>query len=188
MQTIRKSFFTLMELLVVVFILSLVVTVTGIKLKGAYDEQRFLSESQEVLSTLMLAQDLMLIMDTDVLFHLAYNDKSSMYECWLDVEKPLSKEWNRLAERKISLPAIRSFAFDNHTSSPLLLLFSLGKMSKGELIFYPDEKKKKEDAFIIRLPGYPSTIIRKIREDNKADEERSSEHLYPNELYDEIHN
>jgi type II secretory pathway pseudopilin PulG len=210
MRFVKKSFFTLMEIMVVMFILSLVMAVTGIKLKGAYDEQRFLSESQEVLSTLALAQDLMLIMDADVQFILAYNDQTKHLEAWLDVEKPLyvkrpldadqtfnsdkplNDSWRKMIERKIQLPAIQSFTFDENSTDPLKLTFTLGKMSKGKLILSSQkESSKKESAltFEIDLPGYPSPLIKRFKE-NKKENDRDDRHndpLYPQEIYDKIY-
>lgn len=134
----RKRLFTLLELLIVMFILSLGASVAGVKLKEAYDEQRFLSEVDQITSHLQMAQDLMLIMDTDVYFYLIKDaDESISY--YLKVAKPLvvkkmnnpdqgsiidresSLKWAHLVERQIPLHAVRSFAFINHDQKETLL-------------------------------------------------------------------
>lgn len=209
MRVVKKSFFTLMEIMVVIFILSLVMAISGIKLKGAYDEQRFLSESQEVLSTLAMAQDLMLILDTDVEFYLAYNNTTKNLETWLDVEKPLyvkhpseaqhpsdddkpiSDNWRKMVERKIQLPAIQSFTFSEQHTDPLKLTFTLGKMSKGKLILSSQKDHHKNEnalTFEIDLPGYPSPLIKRAQANKDDDnDERANDSLYPEEIHAEIY-
>ncbi len=136
MRFLRKPVFTLLELLIVLFILSLGAIITGVKVKEAYEEQLFLSETEQILNHLQMAQDLMLIMDTDVYFHLIKNRDGTLM-CYLDVEKPLtvkkasqespdgqyvlieldrdlSIQWTHLIERKVSLKAIKSFHFITH--------------------------------------------------------------------------
>jgi prepilin-type N-terminal cleavage/methylation domain-containing protein len=190
MRILKKSFFTLIEMMIVMTIMSLAVMVTGIKLKEAYDEQRFLSESQEVLSTLALAQDLMLIQDADVEFTLAYNNELKKYECWIEVEKPLNKSWSKLVERRHQLPAIKAFEFTNHPSDPLHLTFSLGKMSHGKLILYAVKEKDKakltEDSiFEIVLPGYPSPLVSRSRDVNIVEIDQMNDQLYPAKIHEE---
>jgi prepilin-type N-terminal cleavage/methylation domain-containing protein len=133
MKILKKPCFTLLELLVVLFILAIGAISTGVKIKEAYAEQRFLSEVEQVLGHLQMAQDLMLILDTDVYVDLIkYQDKTLVFQ--LDVVKPLvikkalendsssqdsiltldkelSKKWAKFIERPISLIAIRSFDF-----------------------------------------------------------------------------
>lgn len=139
MKVYQKRPFTLLEVLVVLFLLSLVAALTGIQLKNVYQEQRFLSEYQQVLSHAEMAQDLMLILDTDVKLKIVqYQDKRVEY--WIDVDKPLvikskktvsssdpkdkeeeeividreaSIRWSHLVERRIPLQAIRSFKFES---------------------------------------------------------------------------
>lgn len=131
MKLFRRPFFTLLELLIVLFILSLVAVVTGIKMKEAYEEQVFLSEVEQIIDHLQMAQDLMLILDADVYFTLTKKkDQTVAYQ--LEVEKPLvikkigssaaqdednpspldpvlSQKWTQLVERSISLRAIKAF-------------------------------------------------------------------------------
>ena len=79
MHNCQKNLFYSFELLVVLFIISFGIILTGVKIKEIYREQRFLSEAQQVLSHLAMAQDLMLIMDTDVQVRIAPNKKDDGY-------------------------------------------------------------------------------------------------------------
>lgn len=188
-QLVRKSFFTLLELLIVLFIISFGVILTGVKIKDIYREQRFLSEAQQVLSHLSMAQDLMLIMDTDVLVHFASDKKDKQLQVWLEIEKPLEKGWDRLMERKLSLTAIRSLEFDGSLTQELTLQFSLGKMSKGKLILFEEEKKRSQEKkeFEIELVGYPSPIGNKKVAQREQAKSSKSELLYPVEVYEKLY-
>lgn len=186
---IRKSCFTLLELMVVLFIISFGVVLTGVKIQDVYQEQRFLSETQQVLSHLAMAQDLMLIMDTDVKVHFSPEKKNHNIEVWLEIEKPLDESWARLVERKLPLSAIRSIEFGGATTKELTLQFSFGKMSKGELILIegdnPRDKNRKE--FAIDLVGYPSPIRKKNGELKEESKTEKSELLYPAEVHEKLY-
>ena len=186
LSSVRKSCFTLLELLVVLFIISFGVIITGVKVKELYQEQRFLSETQQVLSHLAMAQDLMLIMDTDVQVHFDLNQK----EMWLEIEKPLNEPWARLVERKVPLSAIRSMEFKGHPVKELKLLFSLGQMDKGLLVLFDGEQNKmkgKQDPSKIELLGYPNSFSNKKIESNEREKPGRSERLYPAEVYEKLY-
>lgn len=186
---IRKPRFTLIEMLVVLFIISLGVVVTGVKIHEMYQQQRYFSESQQILSHLSLAQDLMLIMDTDVQVHFEQiSGKKKKLKVWLDIEKPIEERWARLVERKLSLTAIHSLEFNGKVDKTLILQFSLGKMSKGQLILYESEQKKGQDTepFTINLLGYPSPL-RESKESVEKDSNRNEQQLYPAEVYKKLY-
>ena len=67
--------------MIVLMIISFGLALTGVKIKELYSEQRFLSDSQKVLSHLAMAQDLMLIMDTDVKLILRRKEKRTICKC-----------------------------------------------------------------------------------------------------------
>jgi type II secretory pathway pseudopilin PulG len=189
---IRKSYFTLLELLIVLFIVSFGIVLTGVKIKDIYQEQRFLSESQQVLSHLAMAQDLMLIMDTDVHVKFAPDKKErKQTRLWLEIEKPIKKGWSRLVEREIVLSAIQSLEFEGKSDRELTLQFSLGQMSKGKLVLSEGEQGKSKSSkpreFEIELVGYPNPMGVKRK---AMDEDRKvgrSEALYPNEVYEKLY-
>ena len=195
LKCVKKSCFTLLELLIVLFIISFGVILTGVKVRNLYLEQRFLSETQQVLSHLSMAQDLMLIMDADVKVKIAPDRESRQLLMWLDVEKPFEERWGRIVERKIPLSAVQSFAFESSNDKDLTLLFSPGKMSKGTLTLYEgkndshlDDKRK----FMIELAGYPknikgTNIEDKERKNHEKDLADKSEILYPLEVYKKLY-
>jgi hypothetical protein len=175
--------------LIVLFIISFGVILTGVKIKDLYREQRFFSETQQVLSHLSMAQDLMLIMDTDVFVHFAPDEKEKKLQVWLEVEKPIEKSWTRLVERKLSLAAIESLEFDGSPTKELTLQFSLGKMSKGTLILFEEVKSRSQEKkeFEIELVGYPSPIGDKKVAQREKTKSNKSDILYPVEVYEELY-
>lgn len=188
MRRIRKSFFTILEVLITISILLVVAAVTGIKLKDAYDEQRFFSEAQGIVGHLRMAQDLMLVLDTDVKFRLVIDPDKDKAEYWLQTEQPIEissfKHFLFDKEGKFkrhSLSMVRSYNFegqtqiDKHTAAlaaeeperdreeGLTLLFSFGKTSQGILKLTsasPDRRGGDETAYVqvVVLKGYPHPI------------------------------
>ena len=187
-SSVRRHCFTLLELMIVLFIISFGVILTGVKVKGLYREQRFFSEAEQVLNHLRMAQDLMLIMDTDVQVHFAPDRKNDQIQMWLEVEKPLEEKWAHLVERKISLVAIRALEFDDRPREQLMLQFSLGKMSQGKLALFEERNhSQKENGFTIELLGYPSPLGRNKDALKKEEKRVKNERLYPVEVYEKLY-
>lgn len=190
MRNIRQAHFTLLELLIVLLILSLGIVLTGVKLKEAYEEQRFFSECGQVIDQLRMAQELMLVLDSDVEVRLAIDPETKRLTSSLAVEKPLNDAWVKLIERKLSFSAIRSYQFDDSQPNPLVVHFSLGNMSKGKLVLSAAEKGHSREGQqrqeTIDLIGYPSSIG-KERLSQEADGVGLSQRLYPAEVYEELY-
>lgn len=192
---VKKGFFTLLEILIVMFILSLGAILTGVKVKDLYREQRFLSESQQVLSLLAMAQDLMLIMNADVEAKLAYDNQTRQVVCWLEIEKPIPDSWKRLVERRLALSAVRSFHWEEGDENPLTLSFIWGKMSQGTLLLSEATQEEgirsEKKGFKIELPGYPAPLgvasaIHKEQIERRNPLEKSQS-LYPAEIYEALY-
>ncbi len=184
----KRNHFTLLEILVVLFLLTLGLALTGVKVKEIYREQQFLSESHQILSHLRMAQDLMIIMDTDVDVHFLADKKGEKIDFWLEVEKPLVDHWARLVERKLSVRAIQSIEFQGNKDDEMILHFSLGKMSKGILQLTEKEKnEQKRKHFLIKLLGYPSNLQETKEGQEEGAETNRSELLYPVEVYEELY-
>lgn len=190
MIVVRKSFFTLLELLVVLFIISLGLIATGVKIKDVYEEQRFLSESQQVLSQINMAQDLMLMMDADVEVHLTQDPKTKQIISTIEIEKPLPDEWARLIERPLKLNVIHSLQMQGRNQDSLILLFSLGSMSQGTLTLYEgaqdDARRMDKRQFTIELMGYPRPLGAKVTPVKEQDKVALSQLLYPQEVYEDL--
>lgn len=194
MKVVKKQFFTLLELLVVIFIMSLGAFLTGVKIKEMYQEQRFLSESQQILNYLSMAQDLMLIMNTDVEVKMAKTPDQSKIEVWLEIEKPINGAWGRLIQKKLALSEIHSFEFEGNgnTSKDLNLQFSFGRMPEGILTLLRKETKDSQhgsrNSFEIELLGYPAPIgSTKKNSKHKDIKVQKSHSFYPSEVYHEIY-
>lgn len=183
-------------MIVVMLILSLAVIVTGVKVRGAYNEQKFFSQTQRVSGRLSLAQDLMLIMDADVRVHIGKGPGGSGMVLKLDVEKPLSGARMRLIEQPMILPDIGSYSFvsddfSRNGTDDFVLDFIPGRMTRGTLTLFEHEKgkapSKGSERFVtVELPGYPSPIGSVNPTDERRFERTSSE-LYPEEVYEKLY-
>jgi|GEM_PF-2624492 len=190
MQVLKRPFFTLIEMLVVLLILSTGMALTGVKIKQAFDEQRKLSDIQQVLNTLIMAQDLMLIMDADVEVVFSHDRETKRVVCQIFVEKLVEESWAKVVERPLKLAVIRSFDFTGRAEDPLHLRFTLGKMSQGTLRLSTDEHVRHgssdKNDFKIFLAGYPSPITKTMNEEHDIEQAQSSEQLYPNEVQEDL--
>lgn len=191
MRILKKPYFTLLEMLIVLLLLSAGMGLTGVKIKQAYNEQRRLSDVQQVLSTLTMAQDLMLMLDADVEVVFSKDYKTKQVTCQIFVEKLLDPTWTKLIERPIPLSIMRSFHFTDHYEQPLRLRFTLGKMSQGILTLSTKEQISRGSSgpedFKIMLAGYPSPIM-KINDEEKHKEFVSyNKQLYPHSIHEELY-
>lgn len=180
---LSRRFFTLLELLVVFVLIACAAAITGIKINGLYREQQFLSESKEVANHLAMAQDLMLLMDTDVWVRLRI-DREKGLSVKMEVERPIQEHWTKLIERTLLLPSIKEMHFNGRNEKVVNLQFSLDKMSQGQLKFYG---QKKEESQEIILPGYPIPIGEKMALLDSQDIVSRSENLYPTFVYQKLY-
>lgn len=167
MTKTKRRFVTLVELLLVITVLLMVAGLVAINIRRAFFEQRFRTEVSAVVDTLRLAQDLMLLLNSDVHVLFAGDPKGGI-KFWIDVEKPLSGTWEKELKRKRpNLTAIHAVEMDDRTSDikvkdQLDIKFLSGGsiMSKGVLSLYSDENKDREGVLksFICLPGYPQPI------------------------------
>lgn len=182
-----KHCFTLIELLIVLVILALGMGLTGVKIAQIYQEQRFNSEGEKILSHLMMAQDLMLILDADVKVKIEPDSRSNQLLVWMEVEKPFKNQaWEKLIERKIRLNSIRSFDFDDHHGKELVLRFAFGKMSKGTLTLYEEDALSNGRKLSIHLSGIPGPLKRSApekKEDAALYSAEKSTAIYPQEVH-----
>ncbi len=188
MLLINRPRFTLLEILVVFLILSLAMALTGVKVRELYVEQRFLSDAQQIKSHLAMAQEMMLLLDTDVFVHFSKDRKNKSSLMWLEVAKPLEEPWERLTQRKVPLQAIHQIEFDHRSCGDLVLQFSLGTMSKGTLVFSAEKGKKEKEprTFALYLPGYPSPIGGEKSDFDERNGEKNSQLLYPALVREEL--
>lgn len=156
----RRSF-TLLEMLLVIFLMSLFLGVIGINVNKAVHEQRFRAEVGMVVDTLRIAQNIMLILDNDV--HVKFKKEENAISIHLETACPLSKRWGKLLTKPRYLRTIHIVQLTNQPVGSLDLRFlSTGYvMSQGVMRLATAEASnslKGLEAFIC-LPGYPSTIV-----------------------------
>lgn len=196
----RKQYFTLLEVLTVLLILSFGIGLTGVFVNKMYKEQRFMSETEQVLSHLGMAQDMMLILNTDVKVIFTKEEKNKTFLMRIDVEKPFTSFQQKVIEREITLSTIKSIKFNDKSKNPLTLQFSLGDMSQG-ILQLVEQGKSDGRVELIVLPGYPSPVngvmadlstvsdrVRKMKRHLKSEEETESlsEQLFPAEVYEAL--
>jgi type II secretory pathway pseudopilin PulG len=164
---LRRSFVTLIELLLVLALVLIVGGIVGYNVNFALKEQRFKTEVGIVADTLGLAQDLMLILSTDVTvtFKTAESGKGLDYQLELDHE--VSKEWRPFIERsRRNLTAVRSVSFEDETfqgdRSIIQIKFLSGgtAMSRGIFMLSPSTNPRTSNPLnrYICLPGFPTPI------------------------------
>ncbi len=163
----KRLHITLIELLLVISVLLMVAGVVGFNIRGALVEQRFRAEVSAVVDSLRLAQDLMLILNSDVHVFFA-DDPAGGIRYWVEVEKPLAPGWDRELKRKRpNLTAIHLVEMDDKISTiqvqdrlDIKFLSGGSIMSKGVLGLFSGDDKNREDVLksSICLPGYPKPI------------------------------
>lgn len=167
MRKSRRRFITLIEFLLVIALLMVVAGLVGLNIRRAFVEQSFRSEVSSVVDTLRLAQDLMLILNSDV--HMLFQDDPVRgIRYWIEVEKPLPSNWDRELKRKRPLlKQVHLVEMDDKVSvievqDKLDIKFLSGGsvMSKGVLSLYSDDNKNREGVLVssICLKGIPSPI------------------------------
>ncbi len=163
---------TLIELLVVISILALVGGVVAIGIGKALIDQRFRTEVSLVVDQLRLAQDLMLILGTDVHMHVEGSKDNKGIDIWLVLETKLPNNLQREVLKRHQLKTIRGFTFkdkldDAQTDGFVDVKFLSGGMVMSKGIMRLDTLGDAQGAdatarFLesyICLAGYPRPIV-----------------------------
>lgn len=155
MFLIRRCF-TLMELLVVIAILLLVMGVIGINVGSAVRTEKFNSGVGILVDKLRMAQDIMLILKTNVKVKLEQGDKGLVVS--VNVDRALSPVLKQAVIQKTTIEEIRSFSFtagEMTDNEKVTLDFMSGgsRMTKGKLTVKSGNLS--EDIY---LSGYPQMI------------------------------
>lgn len=189
MKSVRRSCFTLLELLLVLLLLGIGMSVTAIQIKKAYAEQQFLSEVEQVRSHLQMVQDLMLIADADADVKFGEVDKTLYYEVELLNKTFKSPIFENIVKSRHLLKSIRAIEFEGLAAKGnqeiLLKFFSKGfAMSQGKLILSPSDTKSQESYQIV-LAGRPQMLESQKYEDRDlAKKETFGPEIYPKELHE----
>ena len=192
-KTIRRRFlpFTLMEMLIVLMIVLLASAAIGINVSKAIRQERFGTATRLILDKLQLAQNMMLILHTDVKVKISegVDDKNSL-RCWIVVDNPLTLSLKSVLNHNPEIKGITNAAFEDMHSQekkelPITLEFLAGGsfMSRGTLHLYDSKDKSMEE--IIELPGYPQAIGHSAKALQRKREDKYEEHndiLFPKEV------
>lgn len=171
MTTIRRQAITLLEVVIVIIILSIGSGVVAININKVIAEQRFRTEVGLIVDQMRLAQDLMLIMGTDVHLHFAEAKGADAIEYWLELETRPPQNVQREVQRKRKpLTAIKGVFFEDELLSEIAehhidvkFLSNGAVMSKGimRLSTSHEERTIPKGALesFICLAGYPKPIV-----------------------------
>ena len=196
---IKRMYFTLLEVMIVLMILGIGAALTGFKIKDLYADQRYMNEIQQIASHLQTAQDMMLIMQSDIKFKFFQTSRKTIaYQ--LIVEKPLPPNRAKISEKIYELKSVRRIDFNNQSTRNeegiLLTFFSRGMvMSKGKMLFFENEDGRgiadsNSGDIYIGLLGYPQFIesgrYRSSRKEIDPLESLPKQGLYPKAVLEEL--
>lgn len=169
---LQQRHVTLLEMIIVIAILSLIAGIIGMGIRQSILDQKFRNEVSMVVDQMRLAQDLMLILGTDVHLKFAADDKEKGIRLWIETESklygPVQKEIDR---QQHFLTAIHGVFFDDQTDHfhkkehlDILFLSKGAVMSNGILrlsLTDRDPAPEGEVQNFICLKGYPAPISAK---------------------------
>lgn len=162
----RRSYFTLIEIVLAIALLSLIVGVVGFNIRNLVGDQKFKNDVNTVTDTLNRAQQLMLIYDQTMLVR--FKVVPGGIQCRIEASCHLDPTWEKwvVGHSKV-LKEIHCLAFDdlNHDEKggdEKIIRFypNGGLISKGVLALSSAKTtgvKGASNAFIC-LPGYPTLI------------------------------
>ncbi|WP_213156918.1 type II secretion system protein [Parachlamydia sp. AcF125] len=130
----RLSYFTLVEVLIVLAILSIVTVAIGININKALEEQRFRTEVETIVNELRIAQDLMLILQADVTVKFLQGNDGITFT--LETESQATRNWmNEILRVKPVFKTIRGISFKDELDLPVTEgAISLHFLSKGTIM------------------------------------------------------
>lgn len=180
----RKCPITLIEILIVMGLVATTAGVLAFSIRNLLHEQRFRTEAGLVLESIRLAQDLMLIADSDV--HLTFEKDSRTHgiTTHFALEKPLTKSWIKQVMRpRKPMEAIRFIEYADHrlgmkqvNQVQLHFLSGGAVMSQGTLRIADSDFNPAYQSYVC-LPGYPAPIVPASGQCDFRGEREMKEHL-----------
>lgn len=170
---------TLIEVLIAMALIAMIGGVIAINVQGLLREQRFNSSVELVSNQLQTAQNLMVILNSDVKVVIDKNDQQT-YSISLQPEKSVSKQFYQTLNQNKSLPGVSSMKFDDEEKNQMTLLFSAlsQKTPEGVLELVSDDDESQYFSF----PGYPKFIEAQARPAIREEKLNESSILYPAEV------
>jgi hypothetical protein len=167
----RRSFFTFLELLVVMALLITITGVVAVSVNSLVKEQRFKSGIQAINEKLLFAQQLMIIQKSDIQLRF-HRDPKKKDVLIVDVNssKALSKITLQLLSKTREIQGIASFAFidanGKQIQGPFFIDFnsSSHKLTRGTLIFSAEARLEEESSLktTLFLPGYITPLSQEL--------------------------
>ncbi len=187
---LNKRTITLVEILIVISIIASIAGVVGLSIQKALREQRFKNEVEEFVSTLRLAQNLMLITDADIHVKVAQMNNEDGIAYTIESDRKLPEGWDRELKRPPKrFKAILHVSYDQASGGAVdLQFFSNGAvMSKGTIALATADTNNPAYALVryIQLPGYPypiKAVLNPKTETSKFDEDQLTQ-LTIQEIY-----
>lgn len=187
MRKAQRRYVTLIEVMIVMSLLAILAGVTGISIRRAVLEERYHAGVAELAGRLQMAQDIMLIVRSDVSVRL--NQQPDGLLCHLETTQPLLPVLQRIITRSGVIRGINSFTWTpvdgrSVTNQPVTLNFKSSgpQASRGEL----KVSAGAVDNYIL-LSGFaepiqatPEPRIAQLQKSIEANP--SLERLYPNEV------
>jgi prepilin-type N-terminal cleavage/methylation domain-containing protein len=193
LPTLRRSYFTLIEMMIVLAVILFVAGSVGINVIKAVKQERFYSGVALIADKLQLAQDLMLLLGADVVVKLQKApEKEGAIYCIIEIEQSVSDTLTRFLNRSSLIEGVSSFSFEESSyrflsdNVQLKFMSSGTVMSKGMLLLFSQEKKLKEE---ILLTGNPRPItagsdaknlLNQLRENEYTNNERYPDRVLEN--------
>lgn len=189
-----KRHLTLIEMLIVLAVLTLVTGVIGVGIGTAINSERFRASASMLVDKLRLAQDIMLILGSNVRVKL--DQQSDGLLCTIQAEEGLSPALKAATDKPTLIVGIQDFQFidsqgKTSTGSVTLDFLSGGsRMSRGKLLVgskqIGNSGAQQEEIY---LAGYPRPI--KLGAVSAQDAQPDGEYaadlaaLYPKEVLEE---
>lgn len=169
----RKAYITLLELLLVLAIMGIIAGFIGINASRAVREQRFRSEVEIIVDQLRLAQNLMLIFNSNVsVKFVGHKDEGIEYR--MEFDTPLPKNWSQELNRPHEkLTTVKQINFEDklefedmvkvvEIKDGISVKFLSGgsRMSRGLMRISTNERDDIQGALTryVILMGYPAPI------------------------------
>lgn len=145
--------FTLLEVLLVLFLIGLGVGVITHQIPKLLESETFERSVDQIKGKITLAQEVMLNCQTDVYLSLIA-EEGKLY-CRLDTNKPLPKKFKHFLDHHSIIKGIEAISFNRSKEIALFFDGTIGALPEGKLWI-----KGKRREVILTLKGYPSQIQR----------------------------
>ena len=194
MKSVRRTF-TLIEMMIVFALISVIAVVVGVNIQQLLAEQRFKTSAASLLDRFQMAQQLMIILDSDVKVQIS-KDRDGIWKAIVSVEKNLSGAMKEALEKNPELTNVQSIGFFDPNGrlidDEILIQFSslTQTISRGVLVLSAYDTIDEEGPLrrMITFTGIPRPLqLSERAEVNRSEQEYfiESDELYPAKVREE---